>query len=405
MTDTFISDRTDKYFTKSANIVNQFGDMDVCYGVFMRRPIVVAARLAIELIKRFYPEAEIIEHFPEGTVVQPQTKTLTIKGKFSKLVELETLFLQKLGFAQVCAYNAYQMCNALPHVSFMDMHGRHGTGDDMMMAAAYGASVGSNTARLLGAKGFVGTSNEFTAHFYPNKRAMGTMPHAIVGYAAATLNAEGYGENYVRTNACLKATQMFVEANPNDTAIVSLVDYHGAEISEALQIANWFYNEAMLQNEGKVFGVRLDTHGGRFAEGLDYETSVKVVSDWLKVFPSEEYACVRRVIGDDVYDAAGDSYIDKVRKLLFGKGVSAANIINMRNQLNHAGFPNALIVASSGFDLFKCQIMQKANVPVSMVGTGSFLPKTLSETYATADIFRYNGVNTVKVGREFLFNN
>ena len=36
--------------------------------------------------------------------------------------------------------------------------------------------------------------------------------------------------------------------------------------------------------------------------------------------------------------------------------------------------------------------------------TGSFLPATLSETYATADIIAYDGVRRVKVGREFLFD-
>jgi nicotinate phosphoribosyltransferase len=39
-----------------------------------------------------------------------------------------------------------------------------------------------------------------------------------------------------------------------------------------------------------------------------------------------------------------------------------------------------------------------------MVGTGSFLPATLTETYATADIIRYGEVSRVKVGREFLFD-
>jgi len=36
------------------------------------------------------------------------------------------------------------------------------------------------------------------------------------------------------------------------------------------------------------------------------------------------------------------------------------------------------------------------------LGTGSFLPATLSETYATADIIKYNGEARVKTGREFL---
>jgi nicotinate phosphoribosyltransferase len=39
-----------------------------------------------------------------------------------------------------------------------------------------------------------------------------------------------------------------------------------------------------------------------------------------------------------------------------------------------------------------------------MVGTGSFLPATLSETYATADIIAYGSVRRVKIGREFLFD-
>ena len=46
--------------------------------------------------------------------------------------------------------------------------------------------------------------------------------------------------------------------------------------------------------------------------------------------------------------------------------------------------------------------MGAAKAPIDMVGTGSFLPATLTETYATADIIRYNGVPRVKTGREFL---
>ena len=39
-----------------------------------------------------------------------------------------------------------------------------------------------------------------------------------------------------------------------------------------------------------------------------------------------------------------------------------------------------------------------------LCGTGSFLPATISETYATADIIAYDGVRRVKVGREFLYD-
>jgi nicotinate phosphoribosyltransferase len=382
---TFVQDRTDKYFTKTRKIVEMFGDKIVTYAVFQRRSVIVATKLAETFIKENCPNAVVTIHHEEGTVVPPQTKVMTINGLFSELVELETLWLQRLGFAQVAAYNAYKMSMALPNVPFLDMHGRHATGDDMVIAAAYGASVGSRTARLSGAKGFIGTSNDLTAHYYPIKQGLGTMPHAVVGYA---------GNN-------LDAVKMYLKANPDDTNIVALVDYFGKETTESLEIAKWFY-ENNHDAQGKSLGVRLDTHGGRFAEGLDYEKSVEVVCDWLKVFPVDEYAAVRKVVGDDVFDAAGDGYVDKVRKLLFGTGVSAANIINMRQQLDSKKYTKVDIIASSGFDLFKCTIMAKVNAPISMVGTGSFLPKTLSETYATADIVKYGDVVSVKLGREWL---
>ena len=96
--------------------------------------------------------------------------------------------------------------------------------------------------------------------------------------------------------------------------------------------------------------------------------------------------------------------VDKVRRILFGKGVSVAAVIHARRALDSAGYKQAQIVASSGFDPQKCQIMGAAKAPMNLVGTGSFLPATLTETYATADIIAYNGVRRVKVGREFLFD-
>lgn len=415
----FVARRTDKYFSKTRNIAEKFGDTIVEYGVFMRRDVVVATQIAVDLIKQHCPEAKIIQHFEDGTVVPPKTKILTIIGPFTKLVELETLWLQKLGFAQTCAYNAYRMCLALPHVPFLDMHGRHATGDDMVIASAFGASVGSRAARLQGAKGFIGTSNDLTAHYFPIKVGLGTTPHAVVGYAGQILAKEwkdniddedhptqkfNSAHEYTKAFGTLRSIQMYHEANPSDTNIVALVDYYGREITDALTCAKWFYKEAKMQDEGFTFGVRLDTNGERFLEGLTYEKSVDIVCKWIGVYPTDEYAAVRKVIGNDVFDAASDGYIDRVRRILFGKGVSAANIMHMRKRLNRAGFSNASIIASSGFDLFKCQIMGEVNAPITMVGTGSFLPKSLSETYSTADIYRYDGDVSVKVGREWLID-
>jgi len=46
--------------------------------------------------------------------------------------------------------------------------------------------------------------------------------------------------------------------------------------------------------------------------------------------------------------------------------------------------------------------MADVGAPIDVIGTGSFLPESWRETYATADIVAYEGVPSVKIGREFL---
>jgi nicotinate phosphoribosyltransferase len=89
-------------------------------------------------------------------------------------------------------------------------------------------------------------------------------------------------------------------------------------------------------------------------------------------------------------------------KWLVGTGVSAAAVYHLREILDTAGYPNVKIVVSSGFSAAKCRVMGSVSAPIDVVGTGSFLPENWAETYATADIVSYDGVQTVKIGREFL---
>ena len=197
--------------------------------------------------------------------------------------------------------------------------------------------------------------------------------------------------------------KLFARTIPEAKSLIALVDYTGDEVSDSLRCARWFYDEAKLQAQGKQFGIRLDTHGGRFAEGLDYEKSVETVGHWLGVHG--EYNIVEQVLGGRAFQLDPNNIlVDKVRRILFGKGVSVASVIHVRRALDKAGYKEAQIVASSGFDPQKCQVMGAARAPLDLVGTGSFLPATLTETYATADIIAYNGVQRVKVGREFLFD-
>jgi len=391
----YLTRRTDKYFTKSREIIEKFGDRTVTYGVFLRRGVICAVNPAIEVLRHYYSvrnesaaaPLRITRQYEEGAFVPDQKPLFTYTGSFAALVELETLILQKTGIACVSAYNAYKMAMNLKKVAFIDMHARHSPGDDLSLLAAYGASVGSRMAKMNGATGFIGSSQDLTAHFYGQDKGVGTMPHAIIGYAGSTL----------------RAAQMFVETHPQDNLTV-LIDYFGREYTDALEVCRWWYGERLPRESGgaRSLALRIDTHGERYAEGLDYEKSVEIVVNWLHV--PNEFEAVRHVMGEEAFDADSlDIVKDKVRRVLFGTGVSVAATIQLRQALDANGFNACKIVGSSGFNLFKCKMFANARAPLDVVGTGSFLPDNFADTFATADIFLYEGKTAIKLGREKLF--
>ena len=222
--------------------------------MFMRRPVLCTPRLALDWLHAVAAErgAEVDDRHSaseEGGWVGAGEPMMYITGSFRHLVDLETIFLQKLGPACVAAFNAYTMCTDLPYVGFLAMDARHCAGAEMAEMMAYAASVGSARAqRETGAKGFIGNASDATAHYFGQPRGLGTMPHALIGYAGSTL----------------RAAEMFHEAFPDDPLYV-LVDYFGREITDALEVCARFPE---LAAAGRL-GVRLDTHGGRFVEGLD----------------------------------------------------------------------------------------------------------------------------------------
>lgn len=388
----FVQARTDKYFSKSRAVVERCGDKTVTYGVFMRRRVICAIEPALAILREHYPDSPVplkVERlYEEGAFVPDQKPMFTYSGSLAALLELETLILQRTGIACLSAYNAYKMAMNLPKATFIDMHARHASGDDMTQLAAYGASIGSRMAKLAGALGFVGSSQDLTAHHYGLPQGLGTMPHALVGYAGSTL----------------RAAQMFVETHSNENLTV-LIDYFGREFADSLQVCRWWFGEylpADPRNLKKTLSLRIDTHGDRFAEGLSYESSVEIVCRWLHVV--NEYEAVRLVMGEEAFDADTLNVVkDRVRRVLFGTGVSVAAIIQMRQKLDAAGFTAAKIVGSSGFNLFKCKMFGNARAPVDAIGTGSFIPESFPETYATADIFVYDGQFGAKLGRERIF--
>jgi nicotinate phosphoribosyltransferase len=359
---------TDLYFLKTKAVVEKFGDARVTYAIFMRRPVISAPRLAIDwlndMAKVRGTEFQIDLRYAEGRWVGAGEPLMYISGSLFHLSDLETILLQKLGPACVAAFNAFTMCSDLPRVAFLAMEARHCAGLEMEEIMAYAASVGSNRARRkVSAVGFIGNATHATAHYFGQDQAMGTMPHALIGYAGSTL----------------RAAEMFHETFP-DQPMTVLVDYFGREVTDALTVARRF---AHLASQGKL-AVRIDTPGSRFIEGLD---------------PSTSYAVLDRNVPDAIRGYRNETEL----RYLVGAGVSAAAVWHLREALNREGFQKVKIVASSGFDPAKCKVMAEANAPIDIVGTGSFLPQRWTETYATADIIEYNGVKRVKIGREFLF--
>ena len=358
---------TDHYFLRTKQVVDRFGDKEVTYAVFMRRPVISTPRLAVEFLKRAARERGVrfqieLVH-KEGEWVGAGDPMLYITGSLKHLVDLETLYLQRLGPPCVAAYNAYVMCQEMPKTAFLAMDARHCAGAEMAEMMAYAASVGSAAAKAeVGAIGFIGNATTETAHYFGQKSGLGTMPHALIGYAGSTV----------------RAAEMYHETFP-DEPITVLADYFGQEITDALAVARRFPD---LAAAGRL-SIRLDTHGGRYVEGLDLARSYEVL----------ERHAPKSIRG---YRTEAEL------RYLVGTGVSAAAIWSLRKALDKAGFKKVKIVGSSGFSPAKCRMMAAANAPLDVIGTGSYLPDQWSETYATSDIVAYDGVPLVKLGREFL---
>ncbi len=362
-----VSRWTDHYFRRTKAVVQTFGDCEVTYAVFMRRPVISAPRLALDWLDRVAAERGVkvkieVTHV-EGKWVGAGEPIFYLTGRFAELVDLETLLLQKLGPACVAAFNAYTMCADLPKVAFLAMDARHCAGTEMAEIMAYAASVGSNRARRkVGAVGFIGNATDATAHFFDRDRGLGTMPHALIGYAGSTL----------------RAAEMYDQLYPDEPMTV-LVDYFAQEVTDSLAVARHFAERAAAG----TLAVRLDTPGSRYVEGLD---------------PTVSYAVLERNAPAAIRGYRNEEEL----RYLVGAGVTAAALWYMRELLDAAGFNKVKLVASSGFDPRKCRLMADAGVPVDVIGSGSFLPARWGETYATADIVAYDGVPRVKVGREFL---
>ena len=50
---------TDNYFLKTRTIVERFGDIQVTYAVFMRRPVIFAPKLSVDWLQKVARERDV----------------------------------------------------------------------------------------------------------------------------------------------------------------------------------------------------------------------------------------------------------------------------------------------------------------------------------------------------------
>jgi len=347
-----ISDFTDRYFTNTKNALRHGGiDPVVKYRFFMRSHIVLIRKFVDEYIDSVGVRGDIKWLGYEGECYGPKSPLLEITGKFTDLVEHETLLLQKLGWPSVCAYNAFQQVDSAHDNGwkFLDMAARHCPDVETVRMSAYAAHVA----------GFSGTSTQIGADTYDGL-ALGTMPHAYIGAFESTADA----------------AEAFAKALP-DVPLIVLVDYFGREISDSI--------ECFKRLGGRLKGIRLDTHGGRFCEGV---TNTK---------EKGSFAAIQRL-----RDEFGIDYAGRYQGFAYGPGVTVEAAYAVRKALDEAGAKDVGIWVSSGFTRDKVGAFADCDAPIAGVGTGSYLPIDVRDTYATADIVSYDGKDKIKVGREWL---
>ena len=114
---------------------------------------------------------------------------------------------------------------------------------------------------------------------------MGTMPHALIGYAGSTV----------------RAAEMFRETFPDEPLTV-LVDYFGRRPATRSRSAAAFPE---LAAAGRL-AFRMDTPGGRYCEGLDLARSYEVLErnapHAIRGYRTEEE--LRHLVGTGVTAAA-----------------------------------------------------------------------------------------------------
>lgn len=344
---------TDRYFTNVRQALAFHGlNPVVTYRCFMR----VDSRVIYKFIEEYLDRSLQGKRYTfkrlhsEGDVVPAKVPLFELHGNMQDLVELETSILWYTGWPSLSCYNASRIVTSTaPNVKLVDMAARHCPGPEAVLMASYAAHVA----------GFHSCSTDFGGSTFGGQ-GVGTMPHAWIGAFGSTL----------------EAAKAFAQAFP-DRKISVLVDYYGRELDDSIAVFN--------EMDDNLDSVRIDTHGGRFCQGV---TNTDADGD---------FAALQRLSKE-----FNVSYPGQYADYAIGRGVTVEAVYCLRKALDSVGGQKVGITVSSGFTPEKVEAFRSLGAPVNSIGTGSFLPVDMRDTYATMDIIEYDGKKKIKTGREWL---
>ncbi len=208
---------------------------------------------------------------------------------------------------------------------------------------------------------------------------------------------------------------MFFPAR-HDHWLVQTGDGYAAHIAGAIGVstdaqASWWGSEGT----GTVPHALIAAYGGdtvkaslKFAEHMDEAVGLITLVDFDNDSVQTSLA-VAKALGDRLYGVRLDTsemLVDKSVVAQMGHfkptGVCPQLVWNVREALDHHGFPKVKIVVSGGFTVEKIQEFELLGVPVDAYGVGSSLFQGRFDF--TADVVKHEGRPAAKVGRAYRDN-
>ncbi|MBN1592789.1 MAG: nicotinate phosphoribosyltransferase [Candidatus Coatesbacteria bacterium] len=318
---------TDSYFVRARQILlRDENHPNVTMQIFQRnQAIICGTDEAIATIRRCTDNADRIEikSLFDGDEASPYETVMAIEGDYAGFAHLETIYLGILARRTKIATNTRRTVNAAngKPVLFFGARFDHFLNQQ---GDGYAAHIGGAQAVSTDAQGEI-----------IGQKGAGTIPHGLIAaYAGDTA----------------LATQKFAEIIPEETRVISLVDFDNDCVSTALAVAK--------RLGSRLWGVRLDTSG--------------------------------TIVDRSVIPLMGEYYPTGVNEIL---------VHNVRDALDREGFGHVKIVASGGFNPERIARFEANGVPVDAYGVGSYIMS--GSFHYTADVVLVDGRHCAKVGRKF----